>query len=226
MTKEEVTLFAAAIAAAASLAKLISDFVSARGTANRAAHRSVLQPHLDRLAASVHGVVAGAVLIHLRYKSGQEPAHALVNATAAGADLKNHRLEIRYALPGLEAPLRTLTRAPDWSCTYRGDASGDVLVWSLEQLGRRVDRTVSSSYRRGRPPSRWEQRRLRGANRLARFAWERRFATDGSEQTSGWRGRHDELRLRRAKKRAHTAWEKRAKRVDAVDLAAATAEDL
>ncbi len=171
----DATLIAAGIAAATGLLKLVSDAFSARGTATRAAHRHVLEPHLAELAVNVHGVMAGAVVVHRRLKDGQAPGQALQNSQSAADALKESRLAVKYSLPGLEEPLRTLTRVPDWIATYKGDSSGDRLVERLQRLSRMVDATISRSYRRGRPPSRWEQWRLGRQTMRTRHAWENRF---------------------------------------------------
>lgn len=178
LTTQEATLIAAVIAALTGIAKLVTDALSARGAATRAAHRAVLQPHLGDLATNIHAVVAGAVLVHRRLKNNQEPGNALAVSRAGADALKKDRLETKYALPGLDEPLRTLTRMPDWIATYKGDASGDTLIECLRRLSGCVDRTISRSYRRGRPPVRWEQRWLVRENRRARNAWESRFGRD------------------------------------------------
>ena len=181
VTTQEATLIAAAIAAAASLTKLITDALSARGAATRAAHRAVLEPHLPQLAKSVHGAVAGAVIVHKRAKKGQAGGNALENSQLAAGELKANRLEVKYALPGLEAPLGTLTRAPDWIATCKGKPSGDEVVEGLQRLSRLVDSTITRSYRRGRPPARWEQRRLERADHELRDAWKTRWADAGTK---------------------------------------------
>lgn len=176
LTRETATLIAAGIAAAASLAKLVTDAFSARGAATRAAHRAVLEPHLADLATSIHGAVAGAVIAHERARQGQATGNALENSQQAATSLKTHRLEVKYALPGLEKPLGTLTRAPNWIATCRGQPAGDEVLKGLKRLSRLVDSTITRSYRRGRPPTRWEQRRLRRANSDLRQAWKTRWA--------------------------------------------------
>lgn len=178
LSTQDATLIAAAIAAATGVAKLVSDAMSARGSASRAAHRSVLEPHLDELARSIHGVVAGAVVVHRRLQDSKTPGKALENSQAAADALKTYRLKVKYSLPGLDEPLRTLTRVPNWIATYNGDASGDSLIVCLQQLSRRVDITIARSYRRGRPPSRWEQQRLARESIQARKAWEARFGRE------------------------------------------------
>ena len=182
LTTQDATLIASGIAAAASVAKLLADALSARGAATRAAHRTVLRSHLPVLATSIHGVLAGAVLVHRRLKEDKAPGNALENAQLAATALKQVRLEIKYALPGLDEPLRTLTRAPDWIATYKGDLSGDGLIECLQRLSQLVDRTITLSYRRGRPPSRWEQRRLARAAIRARNAWGSRFGRDAASE--------------------------------------------
>jgi len=174
ITKEDATLIAAGIAAFASVVKLAADAISARGTATRAAHRAVLAPHLSSLAKSIHAAVAGATIVHDRAKDDQAPANAMKNAQAAASDLKEYRLEIKYALPGLEEPLKTLTRAPDWIANVKGTDAGESLITCLQSLSSTVDKTISRSYRRGRPPTRWEQWRLKRADKRVRDAWDSR----------------------------------------------------
>jgi len=178
LSKEEATLLAAGIAAAASVLKLISDALSARGQATRAAHRSTLEPYLARLGTAIHQVTAGVVLVHRRFKGGQEPGNAFQNAQHAAQLLKDLRLEVKYALGGADESLRVLTRAPDWIATYKGDASGDQLVAKLQQLSKLLDEVVSNSYRKGRPPSWYERRRLAAASAKTRDTWEQRFGRD------------------------------------------------
>lgn len=188
LTREDATLIAAGIAAAASLAKLVTDALSARGSATRAAHRGVLEPHLANLATSIHGSVAGAKIVHDRAKEGQAPGNAMKNAQAAAADLKRHRLEVKYALPGLGDPLGTLTRAADWIANVKGEEAGDSLIECLQHLSRMVDDAITRSYRRGRPPTRWEQHRLARANESVRAAWDgrpKRERTEVPSSTSG-----------------------------------------
>jgi hypothetical protein len=175
LTTQTATLIAAAIGAAAGVVKLVADALSARGAASRAAHRSVLEPHLARLATSIHEVVAGAVLIHRGAQKNKVPGNALASSQRAAADLKQQRLAVKYPLPGLEEPLRTLTRAPDWAATFDGHASGDRFIACLQELGRRIDKTIERSYRRGRPPARWESWRLARQTGEVRDAWDTRF---------------------------------------------------
>lgn len=175
LTTQDTALLVAGIAAGT---KLLTDALTARGAATRAAHRAVLQPHLSDLATSIHGVVAGAVLAHRRLQDDKTAGHALENSQSAAADLKKHRLEVKYSLPGLQEPLRTLTRAPDWIATYKGDPSGDGFIECLQRLSGRVDATITRSYRRGRPPTRWEQWRLSRETNRVRSTWEGRFGRD------------------------------------------------
>jgi hypothetical protein len=172
LTTQDAALLAAGIAAGT---KLLTDALTARGAATRAAHRAVLQPHLSDLATTIHGVVAGAVLAHRRLQDDKTAGNALENSQCAAAALKQHRLEVKYSLPGLQEPLRTLTRAPDWIATYKGDSSGDGFIECLQRLSGMVDATITRSYRRGRPPTCWEQWRLSRETKRIRSTWEGRF---------------------------------------------------
>jgi hypothetical protein len=178
LTTPDATLIAAGVAAVAGVVKIASDAVSARGVATGAAHRSILEPHLPGLATNIHAVVAGAVLCHKRAKDSKPPGEALRHAKAAADVLKASRLEVKYVLPGLQEPLRTITRVPDWISTFKGDASADPFIESVQRLSRTIDATIARSYQRGRPPTRWEQWRLGRQAAGTRDAWEARFGRD------------------------------------------------
>jgi hypothetical protein len=178
LTTQDATLIAAGIAAAAALLKLVADAVSARGAATRAAHRSTLEPHLGQLGKGIHEVTAGVVLTHRRVKQGQAPGNARVNAERAAQQLKDKRLEVKYALDGTDEALRVLTRAPNWVATYQGDTSGDALVAKMQRLSKHLDDVIGRSYRRGRPPTYVERKRLERAASQTRETWERRFGRE------------------------------------------------
>jgi hypothetical protein len=178
LSKEEATLLAAGIAAVASVLKLIADVLSARGEATRAAHRATLEPYLAGLGKALHQVTAGVVLVHRRVKAGQEPGNAFQNAEQAAKSLKQLRLEVKYALAGADEALRILTRAPDWTATYKGDETGDQYITQLQELSKLVDQVVARSYRKGRPPTWYERRRLGKLSAKTRKSWEQRFGRD------------------------------------------------
>lgn len=178
----DATLLAAVIAAAASLLKLIADSFAERGAAMRAAHRSILQTHLEPLGESIHTIAAGAVLEHRRAKEGEAPGNAQANAFSAAEALKKQRLLVKYCLDGLDEPLRILTRAPNWVATYKGDTTGDKLVERLQRLSGRLDSAIARSYRRGRPPSRIERSILNRDAKKAREIWEKRFGREPTER--------------------------------------------
>jgi hypothetical protein len=178
----DATLLAAIIAAAASLLKLIADSFAERGAAMRAAHRSILEPHLEPLGESLHTIAAGAVLEHRRAKEGQAPGTAQANAFVAADALKQQRLLVKYCLDGLDEPLRILTRAPNWVATYKGDPTGDALVEALRKLASGLDSTIARSYRRGQPPSWLGRTRLNKRAKKAREIWEKRFGREPAEQ--------------------------------------------
>jgi hypothetical protein len=71
-----------------------------------------------------------------------------------------------------------MTRAPDWVLTYKGDKSGDQLVVALRSLSKQLDELIGRSYRRGRPPTWMERRRIRRDAGEVRDIWERRFGRE------------------------------------------------
>jgi hypothetical protein len=163
LTTQKATLIAAVIAAVATVLKLVVDFVSARGSEARAAHRQVLSPHLVEIGTAIHSVVSGAVLVHERAKRGQKPGEADTQAGQSGAELlKRKRLEVKYPLSGTNEALRTLSRAYDWAAAFRGDTSGDAFIEAVRKLSKVVDETIARSYSRGRPPKWWERRNRPG----------------------------------------------------------------
>lgn len=178
LSTQDATLIAAGIAAAASVLKLVVDAISARGAAMRAAHRSILEPHLAPLGQEIHEILAGAVIVHRRAKRGAAPGESQLNAKRAAASLKERRLLLKYSLNRLHEPLRILTRTPDWVANYKGDTSGDVLIEQMQDLSKRLDAVISRSYRRGRPPSWVERRRLLREAKNVRGTWERRFGRE------------------------------------------------
>jgi hypothetical protein len=178
----DATLLAAVVAASASLLKLVADAFAERSAAMRAAHRSILQAHLEPLGESIHTIAAGAVLEHRRAKAGQAPGNAQANAFSAAEALKVQRLRVKYCLDGLDEPLRILTRAPDWVATYKGDPTGDKLVERLQGLSGRLDSAIARSYRRGRPPSWIERSCLRRDAQKVREIWEKRFGREPEER--------------------------------------------
>jgi hypothetical protein len=178
----DATLLAAIVAAAASLLNIVANAFAERSAAMRAAHRSILQTHLEPLGESIHTIAAGAVLEHRRAKTGQAPGNAQANAFSAAEALKEQRLLVKYCLNGLDEPLRIFTRAPNWIATYKGNPTGDEFVEGLQRLSGRLDSAIARSYRRGRPPSWIERSCLNRDAEKVRGIWEMRFGSEPEER--------------------------------------------
>jgi hypothetical protein len=176
VTAQTATLIAAGVAASASLVSLIVNLVAVRGAEARAAHRKALEPHLGELGQGVHSVIAVAVLLHKRARQGQAAGAWLENGEQASQVLKRKRTELKYPLLGVDEALRTLSRIPTWSATYRGHASGDRLLSEARSLAAIVDRVVAKSYAKGRPPTALERWRLSRRVERVRAAWGERFS--------------------------------------------------
>lgn len=148
----------------------------------RAAHRHALQGLLDELGEGVHKTAASAVILRRRFTAGQDPT-PWRDAGKTGADmLKTVRPRVKYTLYGLDEPLRTLSRMPEWVATYKDvpNTNVDDLLEAMQKLAVAVDSAVRMSYRRGLPPGpirRWWLERLTSN---VRSLWGKRFDTADS----------------------------------------------
>jgi hypothetical protein len=115
---------------------------------------------------------------------GRDTAASRAMASRGAKLLKRKRIDVKYILPGLQEPLRVLSRSGDWMSNFAGKPEGVPLLRALQELGGAVDATVIRSYRRGRPPGWWEQKRVQQKAREARRLWEARFGPDADEDES------------------------------------------
>jgi hypothetical protein len=178
ISTQDATLLAAGIAAVASVLIVFLNTATNRGAAMRAAHRSILEPHLGPLGEAIHEIASGAVITYGRATRGEGPANAQVNAKNAAESLKARRPLVKYSLDGLDGPLRVLGYAPDWVATYKGDPTGQKLVDGIQDLAARLDTVIGRSYRRGRPPTWSERRGLERRTKKIRETWGRRFGRE------------------------------------------------
>jgi len=178
MTTQQATLLAACIAAVGTLATLIGTMLASRRAEMRASHRAALTPHLDNLGEGIHQVVASAKILRQRAVDGAEPGNWLERSKTGAATLKSVRPKCRYVLNGLDDPLRTLTRMPDWVATYKNieGTNADDLVDGMRKLAEGIDRAVQRSYRHGLPPGRFRRWLLKRQNKAVRDLWDQRFA--------------------------------------------------
>lgn len=158
--------------------------LGARRAEMRASHRTYLNPLLGDLSEGVHSCLACTKVLRNRAIKQQERAGWITRGDEAAAKLSAVRPKLRYVLFGLEEPLRTIGRGPNWIATYRDlpDTNAEDLLDRLVELGALVDDVVRRSYRRGLPPSAWERWRLQRKTEKIRNLWEARF--DGLEKVS------------------------------------------
>jgi hypothetical protein len=175
LSQGTATVIAAGVALVASVLSLVVSGRSARKAEEREAHRRLIEPYLQDLGEAVHEVIASSSVLSQKYRAGQDPRQWLDQGNAAADRIRTVRPRLRYLLDGLDDPLRTLTRLPDWTATLRAAPSAERFTTRASRLGRRVDRAIARSFRRGRPPATWERWRLRRANAALRKAWEKRF---------------------------------------------------
>lgn len=145
------TLVAAATAAGAALLSLLTQIFGDRRAEMRAAHRSALAPDLALLGEAIHEIMAFTVIMRKRAAAEQDAKAAIDNARRASASLKQLLRKTRYTLPGLQEPLRVISRLPDWAALQRGLPNGeaDVLIEKGQALQKGVDHAIQRSYRKG-----------------------------------------------------------------------------
>ncbi|HCT9181013.1 hypothetical protein FNY88_10915 [Corynebacterium guaraldiae] len=178
MTNELVTLFAAAIAACASLLSLAITIYADRTSAAKSAHREILRPHLEILAANIHEVMAASDILHKRFVEGQDTAPWLEASTKAAEQLKSVRPKVRYPLFGIDEALRSLTRIPNWVATYKSleDTNVEDFMLCAKGLTAYVDEVIRLSYKKGKPPTWIQRRRLTKKHQELNDLWKRRFS--------------------------------------------------
>lgn len=171
------TFIVAAIAAAASLLTLVGTLLGDRRAEMRAAHRLALQPHLETLGEGVHRTAASATILRQRFIEGSDPTPWRDAGKTGANQLKEVRPRVKYTLYGLDEPLRTLSRMPEWVATYKDipKTNADELLEAMRKLARAVDTTVRLSYRRGLPPNAWRRWRLQVLTKRVRKLWGKRF---------------------------------------------------
>lgn len=173
------TLVAAGIAAVAAIFTLLATLLGDRRAEMRAAHRLALQAYLEPLGEGIHRTAASATILRRRFVEGSDPT-PWRDAGRTGADaLKDVRSKVKYTLYGLDEPLRTLSRMPEWVATYKDvpKTNADELLEAMQTLAGSVDAAIRRSYRRGLPPG-WIRRwRLKRLTAKVRRLWGERFDT-------------------------------------------------
>lgn len=177
MKASTATLIAACIAALAATTTLLGTLFGARRAEMRASHRLALNPYLVELGDSIHQIVASTVVLRKRVEKGQDTQDWKEKAQNGVTVLHKVRRNSKYVLYGLDEPLRTLCRMPDWISTYKDVANTNVddLLKQMRKLAGDVDDAIRWSYRRGLPPGLlrrwWLRRRVKRIKKL----WGERF---------------------------------------------------
>jgi hypothetical protein len=117
----------------------------------RASHRLALNPHLVDLGDSIHQVVAATVVFRKRVVEAKESEDWKGKALVGAAALHKLRRNCKYVLYGLDEPLRTLCRMPDWIATYKDVPKTNVEepLEEMRKLAGDIDDAIRWSYRRG-----------------------------------------------------------------------------
>lgn len=170
LTKEEMTLLAAVIAAVVSLMTLLLNILTARSAELRKVHRDVLTTHIHDLGDCLHQTVATSNIL-LKNKTDESIANWRDKAAAAKSKLKALRIKLRYPLWGLDSAFKTISLLPDWIDHVRLYPEHSAIVLDKgNALGQLLDRTVRRCYMRGRSPNwleiqlvNWRRRQLEKA---------------------------------------------------------------
>ncbi len=157
MSEGTAVVVAAVIALVASVTSLILSARAGRKGEEREAHRRLLEPVLLDLGEAIHTVIASSTVHLQKIRAGQDARRWLDQGNAAADALRTARPRLKYILFGLDDPLRSLTRLPDWTATFKAAETADSFIKKASHLGRLVDRSIARSYARGRPPNALER---------------------------------------------------------------------
>jgi hypothetical protein len=177
MSKEQATLVAAIIAAVASLLVLVANLLGARRAEMRAAHRTALVKYLETVGEGIHETAASATIIRRLHLQSAETKTWRDNGKSGSDKLKLVRPKIKYTLYGLDEPLRTLSRMPEWIATYKSvkQTNADELLEEMQKLAGAIDGAVRWSYKRGLPPGPLRRWWLKRRTKRVRKLWGARF---------------------------------------------------
>lgn len=170
-------MIAASIAAGAALLTLAGNVLGSRRAEMRTAHRTALTGQLQDLAEGIHETVAAATILRRRNLAGSDVADWIEKGKKGSDKLKSVRPQCRYTLFGLDDPLRTLSRMPEWVATYKNvpGTNADKLLAEMTKLASEVDAAIRWSYRRGLPPGAIRRWRLKRRSDRVRDLWYTRF---------------------------------------------------
>jgi hypothetical protein len=148
-----------------SFTSLVVSFIGlalGRYSERRAAYRSTLESHLDKLGAAMHQVVATSEKLADATLSKESRANWTDKARIAKQNLEEARLATRYPLWNLRRGLRTIRNLPDWvQHSIRDPERCAAILRKGKHLQRRLDTYIHRAYQSGKEPSRWAKRSIR-----------------------------------------------------------------
>lgn len=155
--RELATLVAAYIAAIVSVMTFFLTLLFNRRTEIRAARRKTLESFIFEISDSVHQLIAISN-IFLKNKTITSRENWNEKAEKAKNDLKTLRPKIRYALWGLDKPIKVLTRLPDYTqYTLESLEVAKQIVLKGSNLGDYLDNCIRKCYLNGRSPRFYEK---------------------------------------------------------------------
>ena len=156
LDKGLVTLIAAGIAAVVSILTFFLTLFFNRKVEIRAARRKTLEGFIYDVSDSVHQLIAISNIL-LKNKTTESRNNWSEKAENAKNTLKNLRPKIRYALWGLDKPLKVLTRLPDYTqYTLDSEIVSKKVVKRGSTLGDSIDNCIRKCYLNGRSPKFYE----------------------------------------------------------------------
>ena len=182
MQLEEATLYAAIVAAIASVAGVVATLLQRRAEEDRAAYRRTFEPFLHELGDAMYQLVACCNILALK-EPGEGRENWLQRAEGHRERLMAIRPKLRYPLWGLDNGIRALSRLPTWVGHKR--ASPDELAQLLKDADRLrsdMDNVVLTSFQKGRPPTWLERRRVAGTTEKLYETFDERAEEENSHQ--------------------------------------------
>jgi hypothetical protein len=163
MTAHEFTLYAAAIAAVASMASALLAYRAGKVLDRNSAHREVLAASMENMGDKLYELVAFSKKM-TEAKSDEGFDSKRLEAEASAHDVDGLRRRLRYPLWGLDPGFRTLKWLPIYIAHYKKNREGTKaqrMISMATRLRRALDSAIVSSYYAGRPPGLVHQWRVR-----------------------------------------------------------------
>jgi len=157
MTKEEVTLIAAVIAASASIFTIIMNLRAQKSSELRVSYRDSLEPQIAELGEALHEIVATTNIYLFKTKSNEAKQNWRQKHENARDNIKALRKKVRYQLWGIDEGLRAISRVGDHATHLTEDnVRASKLMEAATNLREKLDKTIKNCYQRGAAPTRME----------------------------------------------------------------------